>query len=102
MVVDASLSGLHRYLNPYLCSTGATEDAINQAREAFHAHLADKRAQSQQPDFTDEELLMEETEFEREYSGIHYNWISCNYMNRFNKQQGEKRLTIISILYGCS
>ncbi|XP_053400196.1 neurobeachin-like isoform X2 [Mercenaria mercenaria] len=48
---------------------GATEDAINQAREAFHAHLDSKKAQALQPDYTDEELLMEDTEFEREYSG---------------------------------
>ena len=50
--------------------TGATEDAINQAREEFHAYLAaNKRAQAQQPDYTDEELMMEEREFEQEFSG---------------------------------
>lgn len=48
---------------------GATEDAINQAREAFHAHLDSKKAQALMPEYTDEELLMEDTEFEREYSG---------------------------------
>ncbi|XP_052793628.1 neurobeachin-like isoform X3 [Mya arenaria] len=49
---------------------GATEDAINQARDAFHAHLASKKASSLQPDYTDEELLMEDvSEFDREYSG---------------------------------
>ncbi|WAQ98221.1 NBEA-like protein [Mya arenaria] len=55
---------------------GATEDAINQARDAFHAHLASKKASSLQPDYTDEELLMEDvSEFDREYSGklsIHF------------------------------
>ncbi|XP_060594313.1 neurobeachin-like isoform X2 [Ruditapes philippinarum] len=49
---------------------GATEDAINQARDAFHAHLDSKKAQALMPEYTDEELLMEDnTEFEREYSG---------------------------------
>ncbi|XP_052829518.1 neurobeachin isoform X4 [Octopus bimaculoides] len=49
---------------------GATEDAINQAWEAFHAHLANaKRGQQQPPDYTDEELLMEERDFEQEFSG---------------------------------
>lgn len=43
---------------------------MNLAREAFHAHLASKKASSLQPDYTDEELLMEDTsEFDREYSG---------------------------------
>jgi hypothetical protein len=52
-------------------ATGATEDAINQARDAFHAHLDSKKAQALMPEYTDEELLMEDnTEFEREYSGI--------------------------------
>lgn len=54
----------------YLWS-GATEDAINQAREEFHAHVASKKSQSLQPDYTDEELLMEDTvDMEREYSGM--------------------------------
>lgn len=49
---------------------GATEDAINQAREEFHAYLAaNKKTQAQQPDYTDEELMMEEREFEQEFSG---------------------------------
>lgn len=52
--------------------SGATEDAINQAREAFHAHLDSKKMQALQPDYTDEELLMEDTEFDKEYSGITY------------------------------
>ena len=50
--------------------SGSNENAINQAREAFHAHLAHaKKGQQQQPDFTDEELLMEERDFEQEFSG---------------------------------
>lgn len=53
----------------FILPPGATEDAINQAREEFHAHVASKK-QSLQPDYTDEELLMEDTvEMEREYSG---------------------------------
>ncbi|XP_052226575.1 neurobeachin-like isoform X2 [Dreissena polymorpha] len=52
---------------------GATEDAINQARDAFHAELASKKVQSSlQPDYTDEQLLMEDNgdyDFEMEYSG---------------------------------
>ena len=51
--------------------SGATEDAINQAREEFHAYLAaNKKTQAQQPDYTDEELMMEEREFEQEFSGM--------------------------------
>lgn len=51
--------------------SGSNENAINQARETFHAHLAHakKGQQQQQPDFTDEELLMEERDFEQEFSG---------------------------------
>jgi len=55
------------------CIVGATEDAINQAREAFHAHLATtkKSLQSQQaPDYTDEELMMEERDLEQEFAGL--------------------------------
>lgn len=48
---------------------GATEDAINQAREAFHAHLASTKRAQQAPDYTDEELLMEERDFEQDYAG---------------------------------
>ncbi|XP_021348369.1 neurobeachin-like isoform X3 [Mizuhopecten yessoensis] len=48
---------------------GATEDAINQAREAFHAHLASTKRAQQTPDYTDEELLMEERDFEQDYAG---------------------------------
>lgn len=48
---------------------GATEDAINQAREAFHSHLVSKRAQQTAPDYTDEELLMEERDFDQEFAG---------------------------------
>jgi len=51
--------------------TGATEDAINQAREEFHTQVANKKnQQGLQPDYTDEELLMEDTvDMDREYSG---------------------------------
>lgn len=63
-------NGFTIYTNVF---TGATEDAISQAREAFHAHLASaKRGQQQQqqpPDYTDEELLMEERDFDQEFSG---------------------------------
>ncbi|XP_041358388.1 neurobeachin-like isoform X2 [Gigantopelta aegis] len=49
---------------------GATEDAINQARDAVHAHLASiKRSQKEITDYTDDELLMEEKEFDQEFSG---------------------------------
>ncbi|KAK3100612.1 hypothetical protein FSP39_022596 [Pinctada imbricata] len=49
---------------------GENEDAINQAREAFHAHLAaTKKAQQQTPDYTDEELMMEERDLEQEFAG---------------------------------
>ncbi|KAK6172415.1 hypothetical protein SNE40_016068 [Patella caerulea] len=49
---------------------GATEDAINQARDAVHAQVAQlKKSQKETTDFTDEELLMEEKDFDQEFSG---------------------------------
>ncbi|XP_064636479.1 neurobeachin-like isoform X3 [Lineus longissimus] len=51
---------------------GATEDAINQAREAFHSHLAaTQKSQNQQPhDTTEEELSqMNENEADMEFAG---------------------------------
>ncbi|GFR89629.1 neurobeachin [Elysia marginata] len=49
---------------------GAAEDAINAAREAFHAHLSSmKKTQRETTDFTDEELVMEEKDVEQEFSG---------------------------------
>ncbi|XP_064610079.1 neurobeachin-like isoform X2 [Liolophura sinensis] len=49
---------------------GATEDAINKARDALHAHLASsKRTQQQATDYTDEELLMDERDLEPEFAG---------------------------------
>lgn len=51
-------------------SSGAAEDAINAAREAFHTHLASlKKTQRETTDFTDEELVMEEKDVEQEFSG---------------------------------
>lgn len=50
--------------------SGATEDAINQAREAFHAHLTHlRKVQKETTDYTDEELMMEEKDFEQDFSG---------------------------------
>ena len=50
--------------------SGATEDAINQAREAFHAHLTNvRKVQKETTDYTDEELMMEEKDLEPEFSG---------------------------------
>ncbi|CAG2207946.1 NBEA [Mytilus edulis] len=48
---------------------GAEEDAINQAREAFHAHLSAQKKVQQQPDYTDEELMMEERDLDQEFNG---------------------------------
>ncbi|KAL3880049.1 hypothetical protein ACJMK2_032321, partial [Sinanodonta woodiana] len=48
---------------------GATEDAVSQAWEKFHAHVDNKRSQQQVPDYTDEELMMEEREFEQDFTG---------------------------------
>ncbi|XP_048243612.1 neurobeachin-like isoform X2 [Haliotis rufescens] len=49
---------------------GATEDAINQARDALHSHLSSlKKSQKETTDYTDEELLMEEKEFDQDFSG---------------------------------
>ena len=50
-------------------SVGENEDAINQAREAFHAHLAATKKAQQTPDYTDEELMMEERDLEQEFAG---------------------------------
>merc|ERR1719239_20664 len=50
---------------------GAAEEAINAAREAFHAHLSSlKKTQRETTEFTDEELVMEEKDVEIEFSGI--------------------------------
>lgn len=48
---------------------GENEDAINQAREAFHAHLSKVKRSQVQPDYTDEELLMEERDTEQDFAG---------------------------------
>ncbi len=53
-----------------LVFAGATEDAINQARDALHSHLSSlKKSQKETTDYTDEELLMEEKEFDQDFSG---------------------------------
>ena len=50
---------------------GATEDAINAAREAFHAHLAATQKPQQQSHDTSEEDLsqLDERELEAEFAG---------------------------------
>lgn len=54
----------------YPSCVGAAEDAINAARDAFHAHLASlKKTQRETTDFTDEELVMEEKDVDQEFSG---------------------------------
>lgn len=61
-------SNYHTY---YYCLSGATEDAINQARAAFHAHLSNvRKVQKETTDYTDEELMMEEKDLEPEFSGM--------------------------------
>lgn len=61
---------------------GAEEDAINQAREAFHAHLAAQKKVQQQPDYTDEELMMEERDLDQEFNG-QYTFYLQNFQNYF-------------------
>lgn len=50
---------------------GATEDAINAAREAFHAHLAATQKTQQQSHDTSEEDLsqLDERELDAEFAG---------------------------------
>lgn len=54
--------------------TGATEDAINAAREAFHLHVAktQKAQQAQHSQDTSEEDLsqLDERELEAEFAGL--------------------------------
>jgi len=54
--------------------TGATEDAINAAREAFHMHLAKTQKAQQQShaqDTSEEDLSqMDERELDAEFAGI--------------------------------
>ncbi|CAH1776878.1 unnamed protein product [Owenia fusiformis] len=47
---------------------GATEDAINQAREAFHAHVASMKKSRQQED-EDDNSLLDERELDQEFVG---------------------------------
>ena len=62
---------------------GAAEDAINQAREEFHAYLAaNQKTAAQKPDYTDEELLMEERESELEFSGKYMELITKRHIQR--------------------
>lgn len=51
--------------------SGATEDAINAAREAFHAHLAANQKPQQPSHDTSEEDLsqLDERELEAEFAG---------------------------------
>ena len=61
-------SCVHRYFS------GATEDAINAAREAFHAHLAATQKAQQSQELTDEELSqIDERELDAEFAGQHTN-----------------------------
>jgi hypothetical protein len=55
---------------------------LNQAREAFHAHLAAQKKVQQQPDYTDEELLMEERDLDQEFNG-QYTFYLQNFQNYF-------------------
>ena len=50
---------------------GATEDAINAAREAFHAHLAaNQKGQQQSHDTSEEDLSqLDERELDAEFAG---------------------------------
>ena len=59
-----------------MCShtVGATEDAINAAREAFHAHLAaNQKGQQQSHDTSEEDLSqLDERELDAEFAGTDY------------------------------
>ncbi|XP_062619252.1 LOW QUALITY PROTEIN: neurobeachin-like, partial [Saccostrea cucullata] len=102
---------------------GEEEDAINQAREAFHAHLAKLKRSQIQPDYTDEELLMEERDMEPEFAGPVAMSTSCKLIapgaaingtmsitktemyfemdeeNEENKKLDPKVLTYVSVMY---
>ena len=56
---------------------GATEDAINAAREAFHAHLAaTQKGQQHTQDTSEEDLsLLDEKELDVEFAGRN-SWLS--------------------------
>ena len=56
----------------YFLLLGATEDAINAAREAFHAHLAGTQKKQQQSHDTSEEdlSLVDEKELDAEFAGM--------------------------------
>ena len=67
---DGRLRGYHVFF-----ILGATEDAINAAREAFHAHLAATQKTQQQSHDTSEEDLsqLDERELDAEFAGkAHY------------------------------
>ena len=55
----------------YFHVLGATEDAINAAREAFHAHLAaNQKGQQQSHDTSEEDLSqLDERELDAEFAG---------------------------------
>jgi len=55
----------------WLCIAGATDDAINAAREAFHRHLAATQKSQQHVQDTSEEDLsqVDERELDAEFAG---------------------------------
>ena len=57
-----------------LLFSGATEDAINAAREAFHAHLsATQKGQQHTQDTSEEDLsLLDEKELDVEFAGTNF------------------------------
>lgn len=56
----------------FLLSPGATEDAINAAREAFHVHMAATQKVQQHVQDTSEEDLsqLDERELDAEFAGL--------------------------------
>ena len=60
-----------RLSKQYCDSPGATEDAINAAREAFHAYVAStQKTQQHTQDTSEEDLsLLDEREIEVEFAG---------------------------------
>ena len=54
----------------YMCVLGATEDAINAARDALHAHLAaTQRSQHVQETSEDDLSLLDDKETDIEFAG---------------------------------
>lgn len=73
-LTSCSLLSNARYLTIVLMCAGATEDAINAARDALHAHLAaTQKGQQHVQDTSEEDLsLLDEKELDVEFAGNYF------------------------------